>query len=89
MDNKEIILDVAGVLATNFSPHFWQELSEESNTPYEMLFHLRKEMREELWTGRIPEEGFWDQLRMKFPAINIANDSSIKYQNRLPQIYSR
>lgn len=42
MDNKEIILDVAGVLATNFSPHFWQELSEESNTPYEMLFHFKR-----------------------------------------------
>jgi putative hydrolase of the HAD superfamily len=39
----ELILDVAGVLATNFSPFFWQELSIESATPYDLLSNFQKE----------------------------------------------
>ncbi len=84
MANKELILDIAGVLVTNFSPHFWQELSEKSNTPYEMLFHFRKEMREELWSGKIPVEGFWNQLCMKFPAINMDKAKEILISNIRP-----
>lgn len=84
MAKKELILDVAGVLVTNFSPLFWQELSEESNTPYEELFQFRKEMREELWTGKIPVEGFWIQLCRKFPAINRDKAKEILISNIRP-----
>jgi len=43
---KELILDIAGVLVTNFSPRFWQALSEEFHTPYETLVQFGKETRE-------------------------------------------
>lgn len=84
MDKKELILDVGGVLATNFSPQFWKELSEESNTPYELLFQFRKEMREELWSGMMSDEDFWDQLFMKFSSINIDKAKQILFLNIRP-----
>ena|GEM_PF-6248550 len=46
MAKKELILDIAGVLVTNFSPRFWQALSEEFHTPYETLVQFGKETRE-------------------------------------------
>ncbi|MBA2939067.1 HAD-IA family hydrolase [Paenibacillus sp. CGMCC 1.16610] len=84
MADKELVLDIGGVLATNFSPHFWKDLSEQSSTPYEMLFNFRKEMREELWTGKMPEEGFWKQLHLKFPTIHIENAKEILISNIRP-----
>ncbi|MEC0266347.1 HAD-IA family hydrolase [Paenibacillus anseongense] len=84
MADKELVLDIGGVLATNFSPLFWQELSEQSNTPYEVLFDFRREMREELWTGKIPEEGFWKQLHLKFPSIHMEKAKEILISNIRP-----
>ncbi|MCL6602306.1 MAG: HAD-IA family hydrolase [Paenibacillus sp.] len=84
MDSKELILDVAGVLSTNFSPHYWQDLSEQSNTPYEMLFHFKNEMREELWTGKISENEFWEQLCIKFRSINIDKAKQLLISNIRP-----
>ncbi|WP_440960146.1 HAD family hydrolase [Paenibacillus nitricinens] len=84
MNRKELILDVAGVLSTNFSPYFWEDLSEKSNIPYEVLFHFRNEMREKLWTGKISEKGFWEQLYIKFPAINIDKAKQLLISNIRP-----
>lgn len=83
-NNNELILDIAGVLATNFSPYFWQELSDETNTPYEMLVQFKKEIRQDLWTGNVAEEEFWNQLCKKFPAIKRGKAKDILISNITP-----
>jgi putative hydrolase of the HAD superfamily len=65
----ELILDVAGVLVTNFSPFFWQELSIESAIRDDLLANFQKEIREELWSGKISEDEFWRRLCDRFPSI--------------------
>jgi hypothetical protein len=35
--NDELILDIAGVLAINFHPFFWQELSKETDVNQKLL----------------------------------------------------
>jgi putative hydrolase of the HAD superfamily len=82
--DNELILDIAGVLATNFSPFFWQELSDESSAPYEMLVQFKKEIRQDLWTGKVPEEEFWNQLCKKFPAIKRQKAKDILISNITP-----
>jgi FMN phosphatase YigB (HAD superfamily) len=81
---NELILDIAGVLATNFSPFFWKELSDDTNTPYEMLVQFKREMREELWTGKVAEEEFWNQLCKKFPKIKREKAKDILISNITP-----
>ncbi|MBP1963275.1 hypothetical protein J2Z65_002491 [Paenibacillus aceris] len=56
MANKsELVLDIAGVLATNFSPFFWQELSDLSKVPYEMLVNFIQESSSKLPKIRISD----------------------------------
>lgn len=65
-----LILDLAGVIATNFSPIFWKDLSSKFDSSYDDLIKFRKDIREELWTGKIEEQEFWDRLLKKFPTID-------------------
>ncbi|MGG3279400.1 haloacid dehalogenase [Paenibacillus solani] len=60
MKNIQLVLDVAGVLITNFSPGFWDETARVSEITYEELKRLfAAEIRKPLWTGQIGEEDFW------------------------------
>ncbi|MBS4218819.1 HAD-IA family hydrolase [Bacillus sp. FJAT-49711] len=70
-DKFDLVLDIAGVLATNFSPLFWRELSIEYSISYSDLIAFKKEIRDELWTGKITENEFWHRLRKKFPTIEM------------------
>jgi putative hydrolase of the HAD superfamily len=81
---NELILDVAGVLATNFSPLFWEELSEESETPYELLVQFQNEYRVKLWTGKVTEEVFWTQLCEHFPTIKREKAKAMLISNIKP-----
>lgn len=85
---NELILDIAGVLATNFSPSFWSKLSDDTNIPFEILAQFKREIRENLWTGKIEEEEFWNQICNKYPVINIkkAKDLLISSITPLPAI---
>ncbi|AND41476.1 HAD family hydrolase [Cytobacillus oceanisediminis] len=65
-----LILDIAGVIATNFSPIFWEDLSSRFEVSCDDLIKFRKEVREELWTGKIEEVQFWARLIKRFPTIN-------------------
>jgi putative hydrolase of the HAD superfamily len=71
MTKPQLILDIGGVLAKNFSPLFWQELSKKSEVPYDKMFDFKNEIREDLWSGKISEEVFWTQLCDQFPSIEI------------------
>lgn len=85
---NDLILDIAGVIATNLSPSYWKKLSDDTNTPYEMLTQFKRDMREDLWTGKIAEEEFWNQICIKFPEINRekAKDILISTITPLPSI---
>ncbi|GAE37502.1 HAD-IA family hydrolase [Halalkalibacter akibai] len=65
-----LVLDIAGVIATNFSPIFWECLSLRFEVSYDDLIKFRKEVREQLWTGKITDEEFWDKLIERFPTID-------------------
>ncbi|WP_236013181.1 HAD family hydrolase [Paenibacillus glycanilyticus] len=66
----ELVLDAAGVIATNFSPRFWQELVWRYGLSYDKLAQFKQEIRVSLWTGVISEDEFWDEICSRFPAID-------------------
>lgn len=66
----ELVLDIAGVIATNFSPIFWEDLSLKFEVSYDDLIKFKKEVREQLWTGKIKDEEFWGELTERFPTID-------------------
>ena len=60
MEEKlELVLDIAGVIATNFSPMLWKDLSLKYEIAYDDLVTFRKETREDLWTGKMEVREFW------------------------------
>lgn len=71
-EKPDLVLDIAGVIATNFSTVFWEEMSLTFGVKYDDLIQFRKEIREELWTGAITEQEFWMYLVNRFPTINKA-----------------
>lgn len=66
----ELVLDVAGVIAANFSPGFWQELVLRYGLPCDKLSQFKQEIRVSLWTGHITEDEFWGEICGRFPAID-------------------
>ncbi|GMK43115.1 hypothetical protein PghCCS26_02420 [Paenibacillus glycanilyticus] len=66
----ELVLDAAGVIATNFSPRFWQELVWRYGLSYDKLVQFKQEIRVSLWTGVISEDEFWDEICSRFPAMD-------------------
>ncbi|WP_435163585.1 HAD family hydrolase [Paenibacillus glycanilyticus] len=66
----ELVLDAAGVIVTNFSPRFWQELVWRYGLPYDKLAQFKQEIRVSLWTGVISEDEFWDEICSRFPAMD-------------------
>lgn len=71
MDKKtDLVLDIAGVITTNFSPILWEDLSSNFKVPYDDLIKFRKEIRKELWTGEIDEQEFWIRFTKRFPTID-------------------
>jgi putative hydrolase of the HAD superfamily len=69
-EKPDLVLDIAGVIATNFSPIFWEDISSKFEVAYDDLIKFRKEVREELWTGKITEQEFWAKLVERFPTID-------------------
>ncbi|MBS4176926.1 HAD-IA family hydrolase [Lederbergia citrea] len=66
----DLVLDIAGVIATNFSPIFWEDLSSKFEVSYDELIKFRKGVLEKLWTGKIKDEEFWAKLVERFPTID-------------------
>lgn len=63
MSRTQLILDVAGVIVTNFSSTYWVEIAQLSQTPSNTIKELiKKEVREALWTGSMSEQDFWEWL---------------------------
>jgi putative hydrolase of the HAD superfamily len=68
---SDLVLDIGGVIATNFSPFFWNDLSTVFEVSKDKLAKFKKEIRDELWTGMIEEKEFWVRLKKDFPTIEI------------------
>ncbi|CAN7318616.1 hypothetical protein LJR153_001744 [Paenibacillus sp. LjRoot153] len=70
MPRPQLVLDVAGVLVTNFSPQAWAGFPSSSDDESQVnLPHRFKEIKNDLWIGKMTEEGFWIWLNELFPAL--------------------
>ncbi|TCN26145.1 hypothetical protein [Mesobacillus foraminis] len=58
----DLILDLAGVVATNFSPFFWEALASKYNLPEKKLQKFKNDVRYDLWTGQLEEREFWYKM---------------------------
>jgi HAD superfamily hydrolase (TIGR01509 family) len=86
MDGKpQLILDIGGVLVTNVSPLFWQELSVNSEISYdELITRYKRDIRENLWSGKISEEEFWTWLCDQIPSIESDKARAMLHSNLKP-----
>ncbi|WP_274649718.1 hypothetical protein [Paenibacillus humicola] len=70
MTKPQLVLDVGGVLLTNMTD-FWREAAACASVPGEQLrAQFRKDLRRSLWSGELPESGFWSWLTGRFPALD-------------------
>ncbi|MDP5275645.1 HAD family hydrolase [Chengkuizengella axinellae] len=68
----QLIFDMGGVLVTNLTPPFWQDLADQYSIPYETLrAKYKQNVGATLWSGGISEEDFWLWLIREFPTIQI------------------
>lgn len=82
MTKHQLVLDVAGVLITNMSPLFWNEIAElsgASNNAFKSMFNL--EIRELFWSGILSEEVFWQWLNEKSSAIEIPHARTVLFKH--------
>lgn len=72
MTKHQLILDVAGVLVTNISPRYWEEIAELANaTNKDLKTMFKLHIRDRYWSGVLPEEAFWDWLRKECSNVEI------------------
>ncbi|MBP3964677.1 HAD-IA family hydrolase [Paenibacillus lignilyticus] len=63
MSRSQLVLDVGGVLLSNFTPEFWEEVAGRANVSFDTLrTAFKRDLREDLWTGRVDEQTFWRWL---------------------------
>ncbi|WNR43672.1 HAD family hydrolase [Paenibacillus roseipurpureus] len=72
MNSKpQLVLDLAGVLVSNFSSSFWRRLSQSNDISFQDLREQFDTIRKDLWTGKIREDQFWTWLSNRIDRINI------------------
>jgi putative hydrolase of the HAD superfamily len=70
----QLVLDLAGVLITNLSSLFWQQLAEAGDMPVEELKErFNRDIRKRLWKGEIAVEQFWSWLAEQCPSVDSGN----------------
>ncbi|WP_127536000.1 HAD family hydrolase [Paenibacillus illinoisensis] len=69
-DKPQLVLDIAGVLITNLSSLFWQELAGHAGTTFPIFIEQLSAIRKDLWTGKMKEEQFWIWLQLQYPKID-------------------
>jgi len=71
MTKPQLVLDIGGVLATNLSPFFWNQLGEAGQISTERLYAAYKQQWSSLlWKGEISEKEFWDWLLIELPGVS-------------------
>ncbi|WP_208918602.1 hypothetical protein [Paenibacillus uliginis] len=59
MNKPQLVLDIAGVIVTNLSPSYWEEIAQIADISYNTIKELfKQEARDALWTGRMSEQQF-------------------------------
>lgn len=70
MIKPQLVLDIAGVIVTNLSPSYWEEIARSAEISYNTVKELfNQEARDALWTGRMSEQQFWEWLTLHCPTI--------------------
>ncbi|WP_026560639.1 hypothetical protein [Bacillus sp. J37] len=54
----DIVLDIAGVIATNFSPIFWEDLSSKFEVSYDSLLSLERKSVKNYGQEKLKMENF-------------------------------
>ena len=69
-DKPRLVLDIAGVLITNLSSSFWQELAGHAGTTSPIFIEQLSAIRKDLWTGNLKEGQFWIWLQSQYSNID-------------------
>lgn len=84
-DKPQLILDIGGVLLSNLSPQFWQELTAVTTISYsELTARYKTHMSKPLWSGHITEHQFWDWLCEQCSTIDRHNAHALLQANLKP-----
>lgn len=85
MIRPQLVLDIGGVLATNLSPLFWQLLAAESRVSEDVLYgEYKQQVSEQLWTGVISEEQFWNWVKVYAPLLHLEKGRGFIERSLLP-----
>ncbi|MCQ6562977.1 HAD-IA family hydrolase [Paenibacillus mendelii] len=71
MSKPQLIFDIAGVLVSNLSSGYWNQLARSAGVQEESFKQrFKEEIRIDLWTGRIDEGEFWAWIKKQWPAVD-------------------
>ncbi|SFT14324.1 HAD-IA family hydrolase [Paenibacillus sp. BC26] len=90
MSRPQLVLDVGGVLLTNFTPEFWEEVAGRANVSFDTLrTAFKRDLREDLWTGRVDEQTFWRWLEEQDSGLDtqLARAGMSKHLKPLPAFH--
>ncbi|MFC4101825.1 HAD-IA family hydrolase [Paenibacillus xanthanilyticus] len=85
----QLLLDAGGVLVSNLSPLFWEQLCEQFSIAYEAIVpHYKAAMSASLWRGEVTEAEFWDWLAGGYPGVDVSAARRLLTANliRLPAL---
>ncbi|MFF2888167.1 hypothetical protein [Paenibacillus sp. NPDC057967] len=81
----QLMLDIGGVLATNLSPRFWNEVAKHAESPVELLYaKYKEELSRGLWVGHWSEVQFWDWIGSQVPSLSAAHGQAILLESLTP-----
>ncbi|MGC6583779.1 HAD-IA family hydrolase [Paenibacillus sp. Dod16] len=80
----QLVLDLAGVLVSNFSSTFWLQLSKGSEISFQDIREQFDEIRKDLWTGKIKEDDFWEWMSLRIKQINKERARTLLIQSLEP-----
>ncbi|RJE86841.1 haloacid dehalogenase [Paenibacillus sp. 1011MAR3C5] len=81
----QLMMDIGGVLATNLSPRFWNEVARLAESPAERLYaKYKEEVSRGLWIGHWSEIQFWDWIASQAPSLSAAQGQTILMESLTP-----
>lgn len=80
----QLVLDLAGVLVSNFSSTFWLQLSKGTEISFQDIREQFDEIRKDLWTGKIKEDDFWEWMSLRMKQINKEQARALLIQSLEP-----
>ncbi|WP_339266716.1 haloacid dehalogenase [Paenibacillus sp. FSL K6-1330] len=80
----QLVLDLAGVLISNFSTAVWLQLSEDSEISFQDIREQFDEIRKDIWTGKIKEDEFWEWMSLRMKQINKERARALLMQSLEP-----